>query len=882
MRTRLLPLLAFPVVAASLLAAPLSAQSMAPAGGDPHAGAPVATAAPATGPVRIDGRLDEPGWASAVPVTRFTQVQPSEGEPATQRTEVRILFDAEAIYIGARLHDTEPVSARLVRRDGSMTGSDWLTVIFDSYHDHRSAFGFEVNPLGVRRDQSRTLTSEDDSWDPVWQAAATVDEGGWTAELRIPFSQLRFNPLEEPVWGIQIERTRARNNEFSVFSFTPTTEPGGIPRFGHLHGLRRIPTGRRLEVLPYSVVRAESVDRSSNPFRDDRSLGGSVGIDMKYRVTSDLTLDATVNPDFGQVEVDPAEVNLTALETRFREKRPFFVEGAEIFAFGVGGGNEVFYSRRIGRAPQLGVAVPLADVPDAARILGAAKLTGRTQGGWSVGVLNAATRREQARFLTPDGRTERVDVEPLSNYFVARLRRESAGGASVVGGMLTAVNRSLDSDALRAGLHSSAVTGGLDFRQDWRQRTWTLSGFVSGSRVAGEPGVLLRTQQAPWRYFQRPDAPGLSVDSTATSLAGLSSQLQLEHRRGRHWRFSALAGTSTPGYEVNDVGFQFRANRIDGQLRARYIENRPGPLLRSWNVSSFARHERNYDGEHILTNLALGGWLQLLNYWSSAVDFGVILPSSDDRLTRGGPIARRPGSARAFLGVFSDDRRRLGVDWESGYERNDEGGWSGFSALGLGVRPSPRWQVVVVPAFSRSHSRTQYLGRRSDPLATATYGARYLFAELDQTTLSVETRLNVTFTPDLSLQVYAQPFVSGAAFGTPAELAAPRTFDFRVYGRDVGALERVDGGYRVHPDGIGGAAEPFVVRDRDFNLRSLRGNAVMRWEWRPGSTLFVAWQQTRSHTDAVGDFRPRRDHAALFDAQPDNVLVIKMNYWLNP
>ncbi|MGI9183155.1 MAG: DUF5916 domain-containing protein, partial [Longimicrobiaceae bacterium] len=364
------------------------------AGGGDHASAPVAHALRATESIRIDGRLDEAAWASATPVTEFTQLVPTEGAPATERTEIRFLYDDEALYIGARMYDRGKVTTRLGRRDMSMEATDWLTVIIDSYHDHRTAFGFEINPSGVRRDQTRAGEGEDDSWDPVWEAATSVDAEGWTAELRIPFSQLRFNPVAEQVWGIQIERQIARNREFSVFSFTPTSQPGGIPRFGHLHGLRELRTGKRLEVLPYSVMRVDNVDRSANPYRDNREYDASAGVDLKYRVTSDLTLDVTVNPDFGQVEVDPAEVNLSAIETFFQEKRPFFVEGSEIFSFGAGGGNNAFYSRRIGRAPQILPQTPARDVADAAGILGAAKLSGRTRNGWSVGVLNALTGRE--------------------------------------------------------------------------------------------------------------------------------------------------------------------------------------------------------------------------------------------------------------------------------------------------------------------------------------------------------------------------------------------------------------------------------------------------------------------------------------------------------
>jgi hypothetical protein len=846
-----------------------------------HADAPVATALRIVESIRVDGRLDEEAWSRATPVTDFTQMDPDEGRPASERTEIRFLFDDDALYVGARMYDSQPVTTRLARRDQWML-SDWLTVIFDSYHDHRTAYGFEVNPSGVRRDQSRTSTgSEDDSWDPVWQVATTIDDEGWTAEMRIPFSQLRFNPVTEQVWGLQIERQIARRGEFSVFSFTPRSEPGGIPRFGHLHGLSDLRTGKRLEVLPYAVARGEMVDRSANPFRSDREAGISGGLDVKYRLTSDLTVDATFNPDFGQVDVDPAQVNLSAIETFFQERRPFFVEGAEIFRFGAGGGNSVFYSRRIGRSPQL-PAPGVADVPDAARILGAAKLSGRTTSGWSVGLLNASTERVQARSLDGDGETGLWTVEPFTNYLVGRLRRDYREGQSVIGGMFTAVNRDLDGEAALQRLHSAAYTGGMDFRHQWAERSWTLNGFLSGSHVRGSEAALLRTQRFPWRYWQRPDADHLEIRPEATSLTGISAEANLAYRRGRHWRANAVLGTISPGYELNDLGFQSRGDRIDSSLGATYVENRPGPVFRQYNVGWTLRQEWNYAGDLVQRSIFLNSWGQRQNYWNHSLNFGATLPSMDDRLTRGGPIAERPWNWRVFTGTGTDYRKPF-TGFFGVYAQWGEGGsWVRELFTELEAKPNPVWNVSFRPSFNRSYSLAQFRGSVGDNTATGTYGRRYLFSEIKQTALSLDTRLNVTFTPDLSLQVFAQPFVASGEFGPVAEFAAPGSYRFLVYGRDRGEVEPTERGVRVFPDGRDGVADAFEVPDADFNVRSLRGNAVLRWEWRPGSTLFVAWQQTRSDFEEIGDFGFRRDQRALWSARPDNVLVVKLNYWLNP
>ena len=449
---------------------PLSAAAQATQ--ESHAQRPVARVVPANGAIRLDGRLDEAAWASAPAVTQFTQLDPDEGQPASERTEVYIVHDDEALYIGARLHDSAPVSKRLVRRDALVNDSDWFIVALDSHHDHLTSYRFSVNPAGVRRDEQFTSGGNragtattggavierggqaDQTWDPVWQAEATITDSGWVAEMRIPFAQLRFARQSAQTWGLQLERRIARKQEQSLFAFVPKIQPAGVALYGHLEGLEGIQAPRPLEILPYSAARVlrrpvvpqnASVD-FANPFQSSSDATGSLGADVKFRVSSNFTLDATFNPDFGQVEQDPAVVNLTAFETQFTERRPFFVEGSEIMRFGTsvqgnpeGGPPQLLYSRRVGRAPQL--AMPrdavYSDVPATTTILGAAKLTGRTRNGWSVGVLQAVTQQENG-LLIDETRTRRESVvEPLANYFAGRLRRDLQGGRTSLGGMFT-------------------------------------------------------------------------------------------------------------------------------------------------------------------------------------------------------------------------------------------------------------------------------------------------------------------------------------------------------------------------------------------------------------------------------------------------------------
>lgn len=835
-------------------AATTSAQSIRVAS---DSAVPVSSAVRAAGPIHLDGKLDEAAWAAAPVTDAFTQIDPQEGKPASQRTEVRVLYDDDALYVGVRLHDTGPVTARLGRRDMPLGDSDWFGLMLDSYHDHRTAFGFDVNPAGVRRDEVKTINQDDNSWDAVWEVATSIDAGGWTVEYRIPFSQLRFSRESIQTWGVQFERVIGRNNEYVVSTFIPKKESCCVPRYGHLEGLRDLTAGRRLELLPYTVTRAEYVDPGANPYRTRSDYFGSAGLDLRYRVASNLTLNATLNPDFGQVEVDPAVVNLGVYETFYEEKRPFFLEGNEIFDFGLGNtsGGQLFYSRRIGRAPTLFPPTALADVPTQTTILGATKLSGKV-GGWSVGSLAAVTAREQTRFRATNGIDTTMTAEPMSAYFVSRARRELRDGRSLVGGMLTGVHRALNDPLAQATLRAGAFSGGGDFRHESSDRTWVVRGDAEASYIRGTAASVVRVQQAGNHFFQRPDAAHLGVDPNATSLFGYATGLGLDKQGGEHWRGSVAGALTSPGYEVNDLGFAVRTDRRDLAAQVGYAQNKPGAVWRRWSSFNMLRSEHNYANEPILTFAFTQLHLQTLNYWTIQPIVQRFFEALDDRLTRGGPIALRPGWTTVGMFVSSDSRKPVTMQVRANYTRTEANGWSQFSGLTIGFKPSTWWNLSVGPSLSRALVPAQFVTTVPDASYTATYGTRYIFAPLQQTELGLETRFNATFTPNLSFESYIQPLISTGDYGGAKQLVARRTFDFAAY------------------------APP--VPDRDFNLRSLRGNAVLRWEWREGSTMFVAWQQSRSDLEFVGDFDFARDRRALLGTRPDNIFLVKINYWLNP
>ena len=876
--------------------------------------APAARAVRVDVPIAIDGVLDEPVWMTAPALTEFLQTVPDEAQRVTEETEVRFLYDDDNIYVGAWLWDEGEVPARLRRRDQGTPDADYFVVIFDSYHDHRTAYRFAVSAAGNHSDEIMTIGRGgggrgfgfgDRSWDPVIDVRTTITDDGWFVEWRIPFSQLRYRTDEIQTWGLQVERKLRRKGEDTVWAFRPRNEPQVVARYGHLYGIEGIPQGKRLELLPFSTARAEyrEIPRSEaagfdNPFRSGSEYFGNMGLDLKYRLGTNLTLDAAMNPDFGQVELDPAVINLTAFETRFDEKRPFFVEGAEIFRFGEGGARwggsdaQLLYSRRIGRTPQGFVpdVAAYSDVPGQTTIPGAAKLTGKTAGGWSVGLLEVVTDRVTAPWIDPDGTRGREEVEPRSNYLVARLRRDIRQGTGSLGVITTSVHRDLRSETLRSRLRSSAYSVGVDGRIETRSLKWRLAGKLSGSRVDGGVDAIARTQRSSARYMDRPDATHMEFDPDARSLSGLYGQLNLSKQTGT-WQGNLGVTAITPGYEVNDLGFQSFADRVEATSSFGYRQPRVSRHFRMLNVTVNTTNTFNFGGEAVASNVGL--WVNAEHASFNRFNIGINrrFEAWNDRLTRGGPLTLEPAGYFGNLN-FNTDRRGI-LQFRGGFRVNedDAGGWNRSGNLGLFFRFWEIYELDVGPQVSRDRVAAQYVTTVPDPAATQTSGNRYLFAPLDQTTVAIETRFNVTFSPDLTFELYAQPFMSSGDYRGLMELAASRSFRFLQYGKDVGSVIRGENAkYLVDPEGDG--AEPFEVSDLDFNLRSLLGSAVLRWEWRPGSTLFLVWQQTRSERllraagrtfdDEVGEFNLGRDGRTLFGLKSDNVFVVKVTYWLNP
>jgi len=894
------------------LPAALAAQIATPSGNSAantygHAvAAPAAVAVKRSNAIVLDGRLNDAGWRDAAPITDFTQTDPLEGKPPTQRTEVRFLFDDDALYIGARMFDTngaKGVTTRLVRRDATFD-SDFFQIVLDGYHDHLSRAFFEVNPSGSQSDYIGIGTSCcDPSWDPIWEAATSIDSAGWTAEIRIPYSQLRFSRNEQQVWGMQVRRFIRRNNEEDDWAFWHKNEAGGPSRFGHLVGLRIPPTSHALELMPYASVKSSSIaSLNGTPFDTKGSPQPNVGLDLRERVTSNLTLNATFNPDFGQVEVDPAVLNLSAFETFFPEKRPFFVENSQVFNFGGFSchfcsnveGMSAFYSRRVGRAPTgAGLAYSnydFADVPEATTILGAGKLTGRTASGYTLGLLDAVTGKATARVQDITGPRGKQTVEPLANYYVGRLKRDLRNGNLVVGGVVSGVMRSLDT-AFASRLADHAEMYGTDMYATTADKAYSLTANLALTNVSGDPAAIYARQQSSARYFQRPDRGAGSdgflsnrLDPTATALRGLGAYARLAKETGNWW-WELAGNTRTPGYETNDYSFMRTSDYVWTNANILRLWTKRSSWYQSMAAIIGAQQQSNYEGNRNGAQLHQFWEMQTHSFWNFN-QFFIHRPSVlDDRALRGGPLVGTPRSDFVDLNISSDRRHAVVGELEANYYWDEWGGTNPGINVSATYRPAPNVGITFGPSWSRLNGNAQYLDAITDPTATTFYGTRYVFGGSTQTQVGLDTRVSWTFNPRMTLELYAQPFFASGHFFDFNEYVAPRHSRRSVYGRDQGTISTTKGAsglvteYTIDPDGAGPAAS-FVLPNPDFTDRSLRGNAVFRWEYRPGSLLYVAWTQSRFIEDPFGDLRFAREREALFGTKPDNIFLIKASYWL--
>lgn len=842
------------------------------------------TARVTTAPPVVDGRLNDAAWELVPWSGDFTVRTPNEGARPAEPTSFKILYDDRNVYVGIRLFDSEPkrVERRLGRRD-EYTGDD-VAVWFDSYFDRRTAFAFAVNAAGVKWDgvTAEDGATTDTSWDPIWFVATSLDDRGWTAEMRIPLTQLRFAEQGEQVWGLQVSRMLYRRQELSAWQAIPGRAGGETSRYGELHGLTGLRSRTQVELLPYAVGQVNRAPaQAGNPFATGQSWRGVAGLDGKVGLTSNVTLDFTVNPDFGQVEADPSVVNLTAFETFYEEKRPFFVEGSRVFdmaitSSGTSAMDRLFYSRRIGRPPHASPSLAdgeFADVPDRTSILGAAKVTGKTASGWSLGVLDSVTGAESAT-IDLAGARRSAAVEPFTNYFVGRVQKDYRNGQTTIGGLLTAVNRRLGEPQF-ATLHDAAYTGGVDVAHYWADRAFYARGTAVFSYVHGSAAAIARTQQASPRFFQRPDAAYLSFDPTRTSLAGNGGSIEVGRSGNSRFLFNGSIAWRSPGLELNDLGYQRTADYIVSRLQTQYNVFQPFSVFRTFNAAGAAWVNYLYSGERA----GLGGYVsangQFRNYWRVNGSIETNTEYLDATILRGGPAMLTSARTNISVNLQSDTRKRIfgTIGGVRSLDPNREEDQRTLNAS-LGWRPTTGMDVSLQPSITWRDPRLQFV-------ATPTVGsrARYLLASLQQRTVGLTLRVNYAVTPTLTVQFYGQPFVSAGRYSDFKVATDPRAAAFNDRFRLLGdTLAREN--RRLSVDENGDGAPEYTLGDPDYGFRQFRSNLVARWEYSPGSTLYVVWSQGRTGADGSGAFAFASGMRSLFGVRPENVFLVKFSRWI--
>ena len=827
-------------------------------------------------PPAIDGRLDDAAWTEGVWAGDYTQQMPVEGARPSQPTELKILYDDRNVYVAIRAYDDPAKVHRNPGRRDDITG-DIVGVCFDSYNDKRTGFEFDLTAGGGKIDLilGNGEFDWDTSWDAVWDGKVAHDDRGWTAEFRVPLSQLRYGPQDEQVWGMHAWRWIDRNQEEDQWQLIPRQNTGRMYQLGELHGLRDLPSPWRLELLPHVVGKARTGPLVSNS--PDGS--GSLGLDAKLGLTTNFTLDATVNPDFGQVEADPSVVNLTAYETFYEEKRPFFLEGRKILSFEIEEADQLFYSRRIGHGPSRDPSLEGAEIlstPEITTILTALKVTGKTAGGLSAGLLQSFTQQETAQISAPAGSAD-VVVEPFASYTVGRLHKDWDRGNTSLGGMVTSTHRWISDSAL-AFLPTQATTAGLDFARYFANRAWAIeaSGFLS--RLSGDQEAIRALQTNAVHDYQRPDASHLGVDTSATSLLGHGGSIRFGRSEQGRLRLNAHFLWYSPGLDLNDLGYLRQADDLSNQVFIGWDESEPRGIFRSYGLQLSRQDHWDFGGLHTRAITAGEASSQFANKWVSQLGFAYE-DRVDTRMLRGGPALRWHDfyTASGELGTDPSQHVRASVRGEYSRARDDDSR-SGNLQGEVGVRPSNRLSLAGAVQYETLLDNLQYAAT-----AETDSGTRWVMGRLDQHTWSFTFRVNLSVIPDLTVQYYGSPFISTGRFTDYKKatdpLAEANPDRFHLYGADEIAYHPEANTYEVTEPGGG---PTYAFPNPDFSFRQFRSNLVIRWEWKPGSSLYVVWSQGR--TGSIPYWEPSfgSNWDALWQTQPDNVFLIKLSYWFSP
>ncbi len=834
---------------------------------------------------QIDGNLDDACWQTARWEGDFIQHEPFEGKQPSQQTSFAICYDDEYLYVAIKAFDTsiDSIEKRMTRRD-EIDGEE-IGVQFDSYHDLRTAFVFNVSAGGVKEEylMSNDGETRDKSWDPIWWVKTEINSKGWFAEMKIPLTQLRFVQAEKQIWGLQVTRRLFRKSEYSIWQPIPRENSGWVHNIGELSGLNNINPQKILDITPYFISSAEAYRaEEGNPYATGRDYNLNGGVDGKIGLTNNFTLDFTLNPDFGQVEADPSEVNLTAYESFFDEKRPFFIEGRNILSFPVmfGDGDmaseNLFYTRRIGRRPHYYPELAdgeYADVPGFTSILAAAKITGKTADGWSIGVLESVGAEEVAE-IDNQGTLREETVEPMTNYFVARVQKDMNEGNSIVGGLLTSTNRKIETEYLNF-MHTDAYSGGLDFTQYFKEKNYVLKMNAMFSNVQGDSISMIETQLSSRRYYQRPDNDYVEIDSSLRSFSGYSSNIQFGKVGGK-LNFIAALIFKSPSFEINDLGFLPRTDEISEIIWVGYNIYEPFSIFRYLRVSMAQWSGWDFGGTNMHNGTNLNVNTQFTNYWNLA--FGANLESENvsNGLLRGGPSMKTPGSSNAWFWLGTNDQHKFRFSINGSIAKGMDDNYLRRSFnFGLTYRPLNTLKITLYPDYGVTQQSLQYVSEQ-----TYNDDSRYIFATLDQTIMGVSLRINYNITPDLSIEYWGRPFIAAGAYSDYKVITNPLASNLadRYQELSTDQIQYDADNLLYFVDENKDGTSDYVLDYPDFNFKEFLSNLVVRWEYVPGSTVYLVWSQSRSHYLADGAFNVGSDMNDLFYSFPHSIFMLKFSY----
>ncbi len=835
---------------------------------------------------KIDGILDDAVWQMGNWEGNFTQRQPHDGAPATEKTFFKVFFTNDYIYVAVKALDNQAdsIDSRLVRRD-NMEG-DMVGIHFDSYHDLRTSFSFMVNAAGVKSDvlYSNNGDNEDENWNPIWTVKTSKDANGWYAEAKIPLSQLRFSKKNNKVWGFNVARFIYRDQELSFWNPVPLTSSGFVYNYGELHGISELKPKRILEIAPYGSIGLQTSEKEEgNPYTTGSKMLYGLGVDGKIGITNDFVLDFTFNPDFGQVEADPSEVNLTAFETYQREQRPFFIEGSNILNFKItpgdhdGAKDNLFYSRRVGRRPQYYPDIAdseYIDLPMETKILGALKITGKTKNGLSIGVMESVTREEKAS-ISKLGQERKESVEPLTNYFVARMQQDINKGNTIIGGEINTTNRNITSNNLLF-LPKNAVSGGLDFAQYWNHRRYYLKFTFVGSTIMGDSLAMIDRQTSSQHFYQRPDARHLKLDSSITSFSGYGGNFALGKNVETGWSYGANLSWRSPGLSLNDLGYLRNADKIIQSANVEYKITKPRLFYRNISLGLVQWQGWDFGGNPTMSGGFAFGELQFKNQWTFVLRSNLDYNMHDNYKLRGGPSFYEPNQISTRANIETNQTKKFYMDF--GFHQ----AWGQFNYYrrnswdaGFTYRPIDALSLAFHPNIYATRNDLQYVEE-----ANLNGKPRYILAQIDQTTLVFRFYVNFNLTPDLTIQYFGSPFISSGAYSNFKVVDNPSA---KAYGnrthqytdKEINFNQNTNN-YEIDENHDG--TTDYSIENPNFNFKQFQSNLVIRWEFTPGSIMYLVWSQNKTNYDGLGTFDFNQDMDQLFSTIPTNVFMIKLSY----